>query len=52
MIAALFGAYLGVIIDSLYLKGTSSKINKTSFTISLARVFVSLLPIILIIIPF
>jgi hypothetical protein len=37
MISGLFGAYFGIIIDSLYLGGTGSRINHTSFSKALVR---------------
>jgi hypothetical protein len=39
----IFGAYFGIMIDSMYLKGTPCDINSTSFLKSLGRVLISIL---------
>jgi hypothetical protein len=41
--SSLFGAYFGILLDSLYLKGTPATINKTPFWKSLLRLALSLL---------
>lgn len=46
--SSLFGAYFGILLDSIYLKGTPSTVNNTSFWKGLLRLLVSLL----ILIPF
>ena len=40
MTSAIFGAYLGIIIDSIYLGGTKANINRTLWWQSLLRVLV------------
>ena len=40
--SAIFGAYFGIMIDTMYLKGTPSDINKTSFIRSILRALISL----------
>lgn len=37
----IFGAYLGIILDAMYLKGTPSNINKTTFVKTLGRAVIS-----------
>jgi hypothetical protein len=41
--SAIFGAYFGIMIDTMYLKGTLSEVNHTRFGKSLGRAFMSLL---------
>ena len=41
--SAIFGAYFGIMLDSMYLKGTPSTINDTLFLKSCLRIVVTLL---------
>jgi len=41
--SAIFGAYFGIMIDTMYLKGTLSEVNHTRFRVSLGRALISLL---------
>ena len=41
--SAIFGAYFGIMLDSIYLRGTAATVNSTPFWKGLARLAVSLL---------
>jgi hypothetical protein len=40
--AAIFGAYFGILLDSIYLQGTSATVNNTPFWKGVLRIIISL----------
>jgi hypothetical protein len=51
-VSAVFGGYIGMLLDSRYLGGTRSNINKTNFSTTLARIILTFSLIALLISPY
>jgi hypothetical protein len=50
--SAIFGAYFGILLDSIYLRGTAATVNNTRFWRGLLRLMISLLLVSPFILPY
>ena len=51
-VSSIFGAYFGIMLDSMYLKGTPYRSNETPFLMSVARLLVALLVLSPLLLPY